>query len=315
MTLSVRNLRLWLRSPETGVPVEVLRGVSFELGEGGSLGIVGESGSGKTMSGLSLIGLLPEGARREGEIILGDRDIIGLRGDDIRAVRGKSIAMIFQDPATALNPLIRVGEQIAESLRTHEGKGQAEAARGAVEWLGRVGIDDPSGTAQKYPHQLSGGMRQRAIIAMALCCGPRVLVADEPTTALDVSLQRQVLDLIGEVRRSSNTALILVSHDLALVSNEVERIAIMYAGRVVEAGPTAEVVAGALHPYTRMLLKAVPAWKRGEPLESVPGAPPDFAALPAGCSFRPRCPLASDKCRQEPVPEQRGPRMVECWNV
>lgn len=312
MILGVSGLKLSLLSPEDGAPVEILRGVDFSLEAGGSIGLVGESGSGKTMTGLSILRLLPFGASLSGVITLDGRNLAGLSLDEIRRVRGREISMIFQDPSSAMNPLMRVGEQIAESIRLHAGAKRDDAWRQAVAWLARVGISDPAKSARNYPHQLSGGMRQRAIIAMALCLRPKVLIADEPTTALDVSMQKQVLDLVRDMRKESNSALILVSHDLALVSNEVEQVAIMYAGRVVESGPIDEVLKSPGHPYTRMLISAMPVHGREGRLESIPGGPPDFRSLPGGCSFRNRCPIARDNCAIDPPVVGKGSRRVEC---
>ena len=312
MIFSVTGLKLSLLSPEDGKPVSVLRGVDFSLDVGDSIGIVGESGSGKTMTGLSILRLLPFGAELMGSIDLGEKNLLTLSPEDMRRVRGKEVAMIFQDPSSAMNPLMRVGEQIAECIRLHTGAKRNDAWIQSVDWLARVGINSPDKAARNYPHQLSGGMRQRAIIAMTLCLRPKVLIADEPTTALDVSMQKQVLDLVRDMRRESGTAMILVSHDLALVSNEVNRVAIMYAGRIVETGPIDEVLAEPGHPYTRMLISAMPVPGRDGRLESIPGGPPDFRSLPGGCSFRNRCPIAKDNCLNDPPVIRKGNRAVEC---
>ena len=312
MIISVSGLKLSLLSPEDGKPVSVLRGVDFSLEVGDSIGLVGESGSGKTMTGLSILRLLPFGAELEGTIELGGRNITSLSSEDMRRVRGKEVAMIFQDPSSAMNPLMRVGEQIAESIRLHTGAERNDAWQQSVDWLARVGISDPARSARNFPHQLSGGMRQQAIIAMTLCLRPKVLIADEPTTALDVSMQKQVLDLVRDMRRESGTAMVLVSHDLALVSNEVNRVAIMYAGRIVEAGPIDEVLAAPGHPYTRMLISAMPVPGRDGKLESIPGGPPDFRSLPEGCSFRNRCPIAQANCANNPPVTRKGNRFIEC---
>jgi len=312
MILAVADLKLSLLSPEDGKPVEILRGVDFSLDAGDSIGLVGESGSGKTMTGLSILRLLPYGAVLSGRIDLGGKILRELSPEDMRRSRGKDVSMIFQDPSSAMNPLIRVGEQIAESIRLHSGAGRDDAWGQSIDWLARVGIGNPAQAARNYPHQLSGGMRQRALIAMALCLRPKVLIADEPTTALDVSMQKQALDLVRDMRRESGTAMILVSHDLALVSNEVNRVAIMYAGRVVENGPIDEVLTHPGHPYTRMLISAMPVPGREGRLESIPGGPPDFRSLPGGCSFRTRCPIARENCAEDPPVLKKGNRLVEC---
>jgi len=312
MIISVSGLKLSLLSPEDGKAVCILRGVDFSLDVGDSIGLVGESGSGKTMTGLSILRLLPFGAELQGIIDLGGKNLASLSPEDMRRVRGKEVAMIFQDPSSAMNPLMRVGEQIAECIRLHTGANRNDAWIQSVDWLARVGINSPDKAARNYPHQLSGGMRQRAIIAMTLCLRPKVLIADEPTTALDVSMQKQVLDLVRDMRRESGTAMILVSHDLALVSNEVNRVAIMYAGRIVETGPIDEVLAEPGHPYTRMLISAMPVPGRDGRLESIPGGPPDFRSLPEGCSFRNRCPIAKDNCVNDPPVIRKGNRCVEC---
>jgi oligopeptide/dipeptide ABC transporter ATP-binding protein len=312
MIITVSGLKLSLLSPEDGRPVSVLRGVDFSLEVGESIGLVGESGSGKTMTGLSILRLLPFGAELQGKVELGGRNLTSLSLEEMRRVRGKEVAMIFQDPSSAMNPLMRVGEQIAESIRLHTGAERKDAWQQAVDWLARVGINGPDKAARNYPHELSGGMRQRAIIAMTLCLRPKVLIADEPTTALDVSMQKQVLDLVRDMRRESGTAMVFVSHDLALVSNEVNRVGIMYAGRIVESGPIDEVLAAPGHPYTRMLISAMPVPGRDGKLESIPGGPPDFRSLPGGCSFRNRCPIAQANCADDPPVVDKGNRIVEC---
>ncbi len=313
--LEIAGLRLSLPDEDARRYTPILRGVDLSVGKGGAVGLVGESGCGKTMTGLAMLGLTPPGARLDGRILFEGRDLLADGGRGARDARGSGIAMVFQEPSSALNPLMRVGEQIAEAMRFHLKLGREGAWQGMLRWIGRVGLRAPEKVSGLYPHQLSGGMRQRVIIAQALCCSPALLIADEPTTALDVSLQRQVLDLLRRLRREEGTALLLISHDLALVSNEVDAMAIMYAGRVVESGPVGEVIGSPRHPYMRMLLRAMPRLEPGEILESIPGAPPRFGNLPEGCAFRDRCPEAGQECRAEPVPEVRGGRLVECWHA
>jgi len=313
--LEARDIRVRLPSHEGGPPVCIVRGISFVLKKGSSLGLVGESGCGKTMTGLSIMGMLPPGSTVTGELSLDGTDLASLSGESYRRLRGNRISMIFQDPASALNPLIRVGEQISETIREHKGADRETAWRMCVEWIGKVGLRSPGKVARMYPHQLSGGMRQRIIIAQALCCSPELLIADEPTTALDVSLQRQILELLQRMRRESGAAIILISHDIAIVSNEVENIAVMYAGRMVETGPVGQVLSRPGHPYTRLLLKAIPGQGApGERLESISGTPPDFGKLDSGCSFRQRCPQAFGKCSSQPPVVKTGEdAQAECW--
>ena len=282
-------------------PVPVLREVSFALEAGGTLGLAGESGSGKSMTVLALMGLLPEGAQVSGSIRLDGRDLLALAEPEMCRIRGAEMAMIFQEPMTALNPLHKIGDQIGEPLRLHKGFSRAHAMAEAVRLIGRVGLADPARRAQNYPHELSGGQRQRAMIAMALACRPRLLIADEPTTALDTTTQARILDLVGELVREDGLALLLVSHDLGVIAQNVAQLAIMYAGQIVETGATADVLARPAHPYTRGLLAARPRLGRSGRLETIAGTAPSPGALPHGCSFAPRCPLALPACRAAPV--------------
>ncbi len=282
--------------------------VSFALEEGETLGIVGESGSGKTMLALALMGLVPPGARRSGEAWLQLRgvrggtssnqraDLVSAAPKEMRALRGREIAMIFQEPMTALNPVMRVGAQIEEAIRVHEtGTNTSEIHRRAIESLQHAAVPEPQVRARQYPHQLSGGLRQRAMIAMALAAGPRLLIADEPTTALDVSVQKQILELLVELRRQLNLALLFITHDLGVVAQVADRLAVMYAGRVVEEGPAVEVLRRPRHPYTEGLLRAAPRLKR-EKLTPISGTVPALDSLPPGCAFAPRCSYRKVEC-------------------
>jgi len=307
-SLDVRGLTVQLPT-RTGW-VRPVNDVSFALGEGESLGIVGESGSGKTMLALALMGLLPPGARCQGEAWLDvqradDRNghskssrtnLVTAGSAEMRALRGRDIAMIFQEPMTALNPVVRVGAQVAEAIRVHEASLGATEIRGrTLHALERASIPDPAMRARQYPHQLSGGLRQRVMIAMALAAGPGVLIADEPTTALDVTVQKQILELLGTLRRELRLSLLFITHDLGVVAQIADRVMVMYAGRIVEEGPTSEVLRHPRHPYTEGLLRAAPRLSR-EALASIPGSVPALDELPPGCAFAPRCALHVDKC-------------------
>jgi oligopeptide/dipeptide ABC transporter ATP-binding protein len=303
--LEVRELSVELPTREGWVrPVNE---VSFALGEGETLGIVGESGSGKTMLALALMGLVPPGARCKGEAWLrqspaNSENLIAAAPDAMRALRGRRIAMIFQEPMTALNPVIRVGAQIAEAIRVHEpGLAANEIERRVRHALERAAIPEPQRRARQYPHELSGGLRQRVMIAMALVAGPGVLIADEPTTALDVTIQQQILDLLAALRRELQLSLLFITHDLGVVAQIADRVAVMYAGRIVEEGPASEVLRHPGHPYTEGLLGAAPRLTR-EKLVPIPGAVPTFGSLPPGCAFAPRCPRHVAAC-DAAVPE------------
>ncbi len=286
----------------------VVRDLSFALDQGETLGIVGESGSGKTMTALALIGLLPEGVRASGAIRFDGRDLLRLDDAAMQMLRGGSVAMIFQEPMTALNPLQTIGHQIAEPLRLHRGLTRSQAFAQATTLLSSVAL--PERVATAHPHMLSGGQRQRALIAMALSCGPKLIIADEPTTALDVTVQAQILQLIAMLRTQHNMALILVSHDLAIVARQCERVLVMYGGMIMESGRVADVLAQPVHPYTRALLDARPGVGalRGQRLNAIPGAPPSSAEMPSGCPFAPRCPHAIPACNAAP------PRLVALAN-
>jgi oligopeptide/dipeptide ABC transporter ATP-binding protein len=306
-SLDVRGLTVEL--PTRKGSIAPVNDVSFVLDEGETLGIVGESGSGKTMLALALMGLEPPGARRKGEAWLHrpsrngnaaaskiDKDLIAAAPAEMRHLRGREIAMIFQEPMTALNPVMLVGSQIEEAIRVHEPRLKAsEIRRRALEALERAAVPEPAMRARQYPHQLSGGLRQRVMIAMALAAGPRLLIADEPTTALDVTVQQKILELLETLHRELTLSLLFITHDLGVVARIADRIVVMYAGRIVEQGPALEVLRNPQHPYTQALLRAVPALTR-QKLFPIPGTVPSLDALPPGCAFAPRCPRATGAC-------------------
>ncbi len=315
--LEVRDLRTWFHTEE-GV-ARAVDGVSFEVDRGQVLGVVGESGSGKSVTALSVMRLVQEPGRvEEGSRLTFDgRDLLGLTERQMRDVRGNDIAMIFQEPMTSLNPVYPVGDQISESIRIHRGLSRREARSRAVELLRLVGIPLPDRRVDDYPHQLSGGMRQRVMIAMALANEPDLLIADEPTTALDVTIQAQILELLFEIRDRLGMGIILITHDLGVVAEVCDRVVVMYAGQVVEQGSVDTIFARPSHPYTQGLLAAVPrADKRGGRLAVIPGVVPPPTRWPGGCRFRPRCPYAWDLCHQQPGLLAAGPRQLSrCWLV
>jgi oligopeptide/dipeptide ABC transporter ATP-binding protein len=291
-------------------------GVSFRVGEGEPVALVGESGCGKSLTALALLRLVPpQGRIAGGEVLLKGRDLLRLPESELRSARGKELAMVFQEPQTALNPVLTVGYQIAEAVLAHERVPRKTAADRARELLTLVAIPDPARRMRAYPHQLSGGMRQRVMIAMALACRPALLVADEPTTALDVTVQAQVLDLLEELRARLGMALLLITHDLGVVARTVRRVYVMYCGKVVEEGPVEGILEDPGHPYTRGLLESVPRMgRRTRRLSAIPGAVPPPGKLPPGCPFAPRCPLATEACAAS-VPALRefpGSRSVRC---
>jgi oligopeptide transport system ATP-binding protein len=316
LLLEVQDLKTQFFTPE-GV-VKAVDGVSFELHPGETLGIVGESGSGKSVTALSVMRLL----QRPGRIVGGKvnfmgRDLTKVSEGEMREIRGQEIAMIFQDPMTSLNPVFRTGWQVAEPVRLHKGMDKSKAMGVAVSMLGKVGIPSPENRARDYPHQFSGGMRQRAMIAMGLTTQPKVLIADEPTTALDVTIQAQILELLRDVNRDFGTATILITHNLGVVAGMCERVMVMYAGRIVESGPTADVFAHPTHPYTWSLLRSIPRLDADahEPLKPIEGLPPDLMSLPTGCAFHPRCPFKVERCtRDTPELNRVGEtQLAACW--
>ena len=295
--LEVSDLRVTLATSHGRA--DALRGVSFALERGGTLGLIGESGCGKSMTALALMGLLPDGATVSGSIRFDGRELTSLDEDMLCSLRGDRIAMVFQEPMTALNPLHPIGRQIAEPLRLHRGLDAAAARKEALRLLERVLVPKASERLDAYPHQLSGGQRQRVVIAIALACGPDLLIADEPTTALDTTVQREVLDLLDELRRDSGMALLLISHNLDVMAARVARLAVMYGGSIVESGPTQAVFERRAHPYTRGLFAARPTLgaPRATPLATIPGRVPALHEMPAGCAFADRCTMAIDDCR------------------
>jgi oligopeptide/dipeptide ABC transporter ATP-binding protein len=298
--------------------VKAVDGVSFELSPGETLGIVGESGSGKSVTALSVMRLLQRpGKIVGGKVMFMGRDLTKVSEGEMREVRGEEIAMIFQDPMTSLNPVFRTGWQVAEPVRLHRNMDKAKAMGVAVSMLGKVGIPSPESRARDYPHQFSGGMRQRAMIAMGLTTQPKVLIADEPTTALDVTIQAQILQLLRDVNREFGTATILITHNLGVVAGMCERVMVMYAGRIVESGPTEDVFAHPKHPYTWSLLRSIPRLDADahEPLKPIEGLPPDLTSLPTGCAFHPRCPFKVERCtRDTPELNRVGDtQMAACW--
>jgi len=300
--LAVSGLRVRLRT--AGGPADALRGVGFTLAPGETLGLVGESGCGKSMTALAVMGLLPDGAQTSGSIRFQGRELVGLADGAMCELRGNRIGMVFQEPMTALNPLHTIGRQIAEPLRQHRGISAQAARAEALRLLDRVRMPQAAQRLDAYPHQLSGGQRQRVMIAAALACGPDLLIADEPTTALDTTIQREILDLIAELVADSGMALLLISHNLDVMAQRVQRLLVMYGGTVVEEGPTERVFERRAHPYTRGLFGARPRLGagRGQRLPTIPGRVPELIDLPAGCPFADRCAWVVDACRQSPPP-------------
>jgi oligopeptide transport system ATP-binding protein len=300
--------------------VKAVDGISYSVEQGQTVGIVGESGCGKSVSALSIVGLVPNPPGRvvEGRILFNGRDIAGLSERDMHDIRGLEIAMIFQDPMTSLNPVLTVQDQLTEGMRYHFGFDRAKARERALELLRDVGIPDAEQRLTEYPHQLSGGMRQRVMIAIALACHPKVIIADEPTTALDVTIQAQILELLAQIQKDSSMALILITHDLGVVAGVTDHVIVMYAGKIVEKASTRDLFAAPRHPYTEALLASVPRLDKTETefLESIPGAPPDLVDAAPGCRFRERCKY-SDGCRpEEPLLlecEDQAGHLVACW--
>jgi oligopeptide/dipeptide ABC transporter ATP-binding protein len=285
-------------------PAPVVDGVSFHLDAGETLALVGESGSGKSVTALSMLRLVrPPGRVAAGRVLFKGRDLLAVDPVQIRAIRGAEIALIFQEPTTALNPVFRVGDQIAETLVVHGRAGWRDARAQAVDLLRAVRIPNPEQRARDYPHQFSGGMLQRVMIATALACRPAVVIADEPTTALDVTIQAEILDLLREMKTAFSLALLLITHDLGIVAETADRVAVMYAGRIVETGPVATIFAAPAHPYTRGLLASIPGGRPGTRLRAIDGAIPSPADLPPGCAFEPRCPDRFARCPTAPPPD------------
>jgi oligopeptide transport system ATP-binding protein len=313
--LEVENLQtsFFTRAGE----VKVLDGVSFAVNEGEIVAIVGESGSGKSVTSLSIMGLLAENGRVvAGSVRFMGEELLGQSERQLQKIRGGKLSMIFQDPMTSLNPLITVGEQLMETLRSHMGMQNQQARARAKELLGLVGIPNPDARLKQYPHEFSGGMRQRVMVAMALACDPKLIIADEPTTALDVTIQAQIMELLKDLRKKLGTAIILITHDLGVVAGTADRVIVLYGGRIAEAGSVREIYHEPSHPYTWGLLRSVPRLDAGEKQRLIPidGQPPDLMHPPAGCRFAPRCPFAMAICQQNPALEPVGSgHSAACW--
>ncbi len=325
--LRVRDLKTYFVTEQGSGTARAVDGVSFEVHPGETLGIVGESGCGKTVTSLSILRLIPEppGHIRPGSFIeFEGRNLLTLAPKELRAIRGNQIAMVFQEPMTSLNPVFTAGDQIGEAAVVHQGLSRKAARRRAIDMLRLVGIPDPEERVDHYPHQLSGGMRQRVMIAMALICHPKLLIADEPTTALDVTIQAQILELLDRLQADLGMAVMLITHDLGVVAGSADRVIVMYAGQIVEQAPTVELFARPLHPYSEGLMASVPRidapprQPHGR-LHTIPGQVPAATAWPPGCRFHPRCPYAWDRCRQEEPPlldagtGEPGTHTVRCW--
>ncbi|HEY8564387.1 MAG TPA: ABC transporter ATP-binding protein [Beijerinckiaceae bacterium] len=311
--LSVRDLRVEFAT-RRGV-LKALDGVSFDIAPGEVLGVVGESGAGKSVTGSAVIGLIdPPGRITGGEVLLEGERIDNLPPEEMRRVRGRRIGMIFQDPLTSLNPLYRVGDQIVETIRTHTDLSASAARKRALDLLAEVGISAPEKRIDAYPHEFSGGMRQRVVIALALCAEPKLIIADEPTTALDVSVQAQIIALLKRLGREHGAAVMLVTHDMGVIAETADRVAVMYSGRIAEIGPVRDVVLNPLHPYAKGLMGAIPTLETdADRLVQIPGSMPRLSAIPPGCPFNPRCPHAWARCHIErPEPIQRDAHRVAC---
>lgn len=303
--LEVRDLRVRFETPDGAV--DAVRGIDFDLSPGESLAVVGESGSGKTQAFLAIMGLLADNGSANGHARFHGEDLMAMSRRELNRHRGHDIAMIFQDPMTALNPYLTIERQMVEGVMHHLGLGRAEARAHAVEMLRAVRIPDPAERILRYPHEFSGGMRQRITIAMSLLCEPEILIADEPTTALDVTVQAQIARLVRDVASRSHMAMVLITHDLGAVAGVCDRVLVMYAGQVVETGTVREIFESPRHPYTRGLLASVPRLDRvDEGLHAIPGNPPNLSSLPAGCVFRPRCDRAFEACTTTPVLHELG---------
>jgi peptide/nickel transport system ATP-binding protein len=311
--LSVRNLKVEFATRRH--MLRAIDGVCFDIARGEVLGVVGESGAGKSVTGLAVVGLIdPPGRISGGEIHLSGERIDNLTPEQMRRVRGKRIGMIFQDPLTSLNPLYRIGDQIVETIKTHTNLSETAARKRAIELLAEVGIPAPDKRIDGYPHEFSGGMRQRVVIALAICAEPELIIADEPTTALDVSVQAQIIALLKRLGQQHGTAVMLVTHDMGVIAETCDRVAVMYSGRVAEIGPVQDVVKTPLHPYARGLMGAIPTLVgEDKRLVQIPGSMPRLSAIPPGCPFNPRCGFAFDRCRVErPEPLPHGAQAVAC---
>ncbi|MEI3611261.1 ABC transporter ATP-binding protein [Pseudogracilibacillus sp. SO30301A] len=316
--LEVKDLSVSFKT--YGGEVQAVRDVNFDLYEGETLAIVGESGSGKSVTVQSIMRLIamPPGEFKSGSVLLGGEDLVQKSESQMEQIRGKEIGMIFQDPMTSLNPTMRIGRQITEGLIKHQNMSKKEAHAKGIELLKLVGIPNPETRINQYPHEFSGGMRQRAMIAIALSCNPKVLIADEPTTALDVTIQAQILELLREIQKETNTAIILITHDLGVVANAANRVAVMYGGKVVETGTVDEIFYQPKHPYTWGLLGSMPKLNdENEELQSIPGSPPDLKDPPKGCPFAARCPYAMKVCDQHMPPyfESSTTQKSACWSL
>ncbi|WP_338666722.1 ABC transporter ATP-binding protein [Pseudodesulfovibrio methanolicus] len=313
--LDIRELTTCFSSAQ-GI-AKAVDNVSLSFMQGETLAIVGESGCGKTVLALSILGLIPDppGRVTDGTILYRNKDLLEMSEHELMHIRGNAISMIFQEPMTALNPVFRIDDQIAEPLRLHQGFAKREALDKAVDALKLVGIPNPAKIAKSYPHELSGGMRQRVMIAMALACNPDILIADEPTTALDVTIQAQILDLMDELKARMNGSLMLITHDLGVVARMAQRVAVMYSGKIVELAGVDELYADPLHPYTKGLLASMPTLGDTRELNPIPGIVPSIFDLPEGCRFHPRCPEAYEKCSLmlPPLYEPKPGRKVRCW--
>ena len=316
--LTIRNLHTYFFTDE-GV-AKAVDGVDLELKEGGTLGVVGESGCGKSVTALSVMRLIPDppGKITQGEILFAGTNLLDLSEAEMRKIRGRSISMIFQEPMTSLNPVFQIGDQISEVLRLHEGMSRREAWDRSIEMLKMVGIPSPERRVQEYPHQLSGGMRQRAMIAMALACSPKLMIADEPTTALDVTIQAQILELINRLQKDKGMSVILITHNLGVIAETAQKVAVMYAGRIVEYAEVKPIFGNPMHPYTQGLLKSIPRLDedhiRKARLEAIPGLVPSLLELPKGCKFSNRCKYVFEKCGEEPhLIEAEPGHLVRCW--
>ncbi len=312
--LEVCNLRV--EFPTRRGRLVAVDDLSFEIAPGEILGVVGESGAGKSLTGMAIIGLLePPGRIAAGEIRLEGQRIDNLSPEALRRIRGKRVGAIFQDPLTSLNPLFTIGEQLIETIRVHLGLGESKARRRAIDLLAEVGIPAPEARIDNYPHHFSGGMRQRVVIALALCAHPRLIVADEPTTALDVSIQAQIIGLLRTLAREHGTSIMLITHDMGVIAETADRVAVLYAGRLAEIGPVKEVIHSPRHPYTAGLMSSIP--KLGDArdnLAQIDGAMPRLNAIPTGCAFNPRCPERFDRCvKERPSPMPAGINQAACW--